>query len=503
MKRSRTDLRQFRLTDGNGTATTGKQEDEAAVDDRQAGAATAQAGPAPTPSPGPEESGDASEPGKALSAMAATNPEFEAAVVSAPEPLPPVGKPAIETTPESLSDKQNTDEGVSTPTKQPETGDQRTAGSDVIKPPSTDDILAVLAAKPSPQPDPAKPAIGSDEKQVPKGAGGGTPDPKANQTKTEPPGRSTSKHSAGALIAATAAPDTGKKAVAVAPAADPEPKRPTQPAAREPETQSPKNPSPKAQIKSVDQRATEANAKAGPAPTPASKQPAAEDQPTAGSDVTNPAGTANNLAVLTAVTLATPNPPPALVEPAVESDEKAAIAGGKGDSPAPNADQTKIGPPSGSTSENFSKSLGVATAATATAPEGNGGDLPSATGLDTVGLEERLRHFLATYCDAYTAKNLDAFTDFFTADAMENGKTFKSLLPKYEKNFTLISTIQYRIRLKDFSVEEDRTVTLNGDFLLEWLPPGKKWRENSGKISMRLKESGSTFLVQRLDYHGD
>lgn len=120
-----------------------------------------------------------------------------------------------------------------------------------------------------------------------------------------------------------------------------------------------------------------------------------------------------------------------------------------------------------------------------------------------MGLEERLDLFLETYCDTYTSKDLDAFTDLFAAGAIENGQPFRSLLPKYEKNFDLIDTIQYRIRMKDFSVEDETTVTVNGDFFLEWLPPDKRWRENSGKISMRLKDDGSTFLVQRLNYQGN
>ena len=123
--------------------------------------------------------------------------------------------------------------------------------------------------------------------------------------------------------------------------------------------------------------------------------------------------------------------------------------------------------------------------------------------VEDISMEERLDQFLKRYCNTYTSKDLDAFADLFAAGATENGKPFRSLLPKYEKNFTLIDTIQYRIRMKDFSIEDDQTVTVNGDFFLEWLPPDKRWRENSGEISMRLKDDGSTFLVQRLDYQGN
>jgi hypothetical protein len=205
-----------------------------------------------------------------------------------------------------------------------------------------------------------------------------------------------------------------------------------------------------------------------PAPNPELKQTAPTGKPPSGAGATEPASKAANLAASAA------NPPsPANPAPAAQ---------------VPPASPT-AGKPGGTT-----QMPAVATARTMPAA-GN------AT-LEKIGLEERLDQFLEDYCDTYTSKNLDAFADLFAAGATENGQPFRSLLPKYEKNFNLIDTIQYRIRMKDFSVEEDQTVTVNGDFFLEWLPPDKRWRENSGKISMRLKNDGSSFRVQRLDYQG-
>lgn len=128
---------------------------------------------------------------------------------------------------------------------------------------------------------------------------------------------------------------------------------------------------------------------------------------------------------------------------------------------------------------------------------------PSDEATDVIGMEDRLRSFLETYCRTYAQKDLDAFTQFFAEDAVENGKPFDSLLPKYERNFKLLESIQYRIKLQDFSYDDEaNVVTVEGDFFLEWLPPDNNWRENSGKIFMRLKESGSSFVVHRLDYYG-
>ncbi len=120
------------------------------------------------------------------------------------------------------------------------------------------------------------------------------------------------------------------------------------------------------------------------------------------------------------------------------------------------------------------------------------------------GLDNRLRWFLKSYCITYARKDLDAFTKFFVPGALENGKSFASLIPKYKRNFELIETIQYRIDMQNFIYDEaSGTITVDGNFSLQWLPPDRKWRENSGTISMVLIEKDTSFMVQRLDYHGN
>ncbi len=120
-----------------------------------------------------------------------------------------------------------------------------------------------------------------------------------------------------------------------------------------------------------------------------------------------------------------------------------------------------------------------------------------------VRMEGRLRSFLQSYCMTYAAKDLDKFTNFFGPGALENGKPFESLLPQYQKSFNVIEAIQYRIELQQYTYDNQKgTVNIEGNFLLRWLPPDKKWRENSGKIFMNLKDDGRSFLVQNLDYHG-
>ena len=119
-------------------------------------------------------------------------------------------------------------------------------------------------------------------------------------------------------------------------------------------------------------------------------------------------------------------------------------------------------------------------------------------------LEARVRSFLKQYCNIYASKELSNFARLFGPDAKENGKSFSTLLPKYQRNFNAIEKIEYRIDLLKFSFEENiNVVKIEGKFFLKWRPYGQTWRENSGKIFMDLNERGQSFLVHRLDYYGD
>jgi hypothetical protein len=120
-----------------------------------------------------------------------------------------------------------------------------------------------------------------------------------------------------------------------------------------------------------------------------------------------------------------------------------------------------------------------------------------------LNLKERLQSFLEVYCRTYEAKDLDHFSTFFTPDAKENGKPFHNLLPKYRHNFDVIEFINYRIELQKYKYDDEHgMVNIEGIFFLEWLPGGTRWRRNSGKIFMELQESGTSYKISRLDYHG-
>ena len=118
-------------------------------------------------------------------------------------------------------------------------------------------------------------------------------------------------------------------------------------------------------------------------------------------------------------------------------------------------------------------------------------------------MRSRLQAFLTDYSRTYENKQLDKFTAFFTLDALEKGKPFRSLLPKYRSNFEIIDSLDYRIELKRFSVQESTGfVRVEGTYYVRarLINEGERWRQSSGGISMELASYGDSFRVRRLDY---
>jgi hypothetical protein len=121
-----------------------------------------------------------------------------------------------------------------------------------------------------------------------------------------------------------------------------------------------------------------------------------------------------------------------------------------------------------------------------------------------VTTRNQLQKFLRTYCRTYENKDLTKFTGFFTADAIEKGKSFNSMLPKYRKNFETIDSIVYHIELTKYSWQFDtKTLEIQGKYYVKWLPHGADWKKNSGWISMSLLEHNNSYRIKRLDYNSE
>lgn len=122
--------------------------------------------------------------------------------------------------------------------------------------------------------------------------------------------------------------------------------------------------------------------------------------------------------------------------------------------------------------------------------------------IKSIKLGDQLQNFLQIYCRTFQDKNLSEFSNFFTDDAIEKGKSFTSLIPKYRKNFEAIDSIGYQIELKKYSCQVDTgTLEVQGKFYLKWLSNGADWKKNYGSISMSLVEHDNSYRIKRLDYN--
>ncbi|OEU61710.1 MAG: hypothetical protein BA867_00805 [Desulfobacterales bacterium S5133MH16] len=117
-------------------------------------------------------------------------------------------------------------------------------------------------------------------------------------------------------------------------------------------------------------------------------------------------------------------------------------------------------------------------------------------------LHSHLKIFLTKYCRTYEKEHLDQFATFFTPDAMEKGKSFTSRLDQYRRTFERVDSMNYRIELKRYAIQEGTgAIRIEGIFHARArLVKSKKWLENSGPIAMELVAHGDSFQVRRLDY---
>ena len=86
---------------------------------------------------------------------------------------------------------------------------------------------------------------------------------------------------------------------------------------------------------------------------------------------------------------------------------------------------------------------------------------------------------------------------------MEKGQLFTSRLPKYRKTFNIIDSLDYRIDLKRYSVQDvSGLIRLEGTYYVRARLAGGsgEWRESSGAIYMELEENDGSFKVRKLDY---
>ena len=118
-------------------------------------------------------------------------------------------------------------------------------------------------------------------------------------------------------------------------------------------------------------------------------------------------------------------------------------------------------------------------------------------------LQQRLDHFLAAYCQAYGARDLNAFKRYFTANATENGTQITDLLPTYSKLFASTEKLALRISTLRWHEAKQGQIAVNGRFTIDL-----DYRESgpvhgSGKIDFQLAYDDTTFHIQKMKYSFD
>ena len=94
------------------------------------------------------------------------------------------------------------------------------------------------------------------------------------------------------------------------------------------------------------------------------------------------------------------------------------------------------------------------------------------------------------------------FKAFFTQDATEQDKAFKTFLPTYQKTFSNIKELKYEIDMTSFSKDRDSNkILIKSNCTAQYrLQNKKKWGRSHGSIWMELLETPDALLVRRLNY---
>jgi curved DNA-binding protein CbpA len=114
----------------------------------------------------------------------------------------------------------------------------------------------------------------------------------------------------------------------------------------------------------------------------------------------------------------------------------------------------------------------------------------------------RVLSFLQNYTKTYEEKDLEKFRTFFAANALEQGRPFETLLPKYQRTFDSVEALQYEIELKSVSLERGgNRIFVEGNFTTRYQLPEDDWGSCIGLIRMELLDEPEGLLVSRLDYN--
>lgn len=121
---------------------------------------------------------------------------------------------------------------------------------------------------------------------------------------------------------------------------------------------------------------------------------------------------------------------------------------------------------------------------------------------EEVDLQEKIDTFLHNYIHAYEQRNLILFSRFFEADALENGKSFTTMLPTYMELFATTSNLNMDLTVLAWA-EVDNGVSIDGRFKVELLYTDSKEISGAGRIHFVLKNNIDGYRISRMEYEFD
>jgi ketosteroid isomerase-like protein len=117
-------------------------------------------------------------------------------------------------------------------------------------------------------------------------------------------------------------------------------------------------------------------------------------------------------------------------------------------------------------------------------------------------LEQRLEAFFRSYTNAYEARDIDRFVQFFTTDAIENDQKLTERIPVYEEMFSTTKDISLAINIVQWRRRGDG-VMAEGRFSVHLTYKNGKNMSGNGFISFALKEADQDLLAHAIHYHFD
>lgn len=118
-------------------------------------------------------------------------------------------------------------------------------------------------------------------------------------------------------------------------------------------------------------------------------------------------------------------------------------------------------------------------------------------------LQQRLDRFLAAYCQAYGARELNAFKRYFTAEATENGTPVSDLMPTYSKLFASTEKLALRITTLRWQQSANGRIDLDGRFTIDLDYRDAGPVHGSGRIDFQLAYDDTVFHIQKMKYSFD